>query len=173
MEIPIEEIVFLVNGVEHYLYGHVFEETEEAIQLASRFAIFNGEPGKTGGWYQKDTIKNRRVISTVDSKPTIDEAPENRSHDINVAITQFDIDLSALRFAGWKVAISNFSNLHAKFNYCCTMQIEDIKFFIEKQNLAEIYDHMMAVGRAWESADPKPVFKHEGEKEVWLRKLLI
>lgn len=167
MDIKIEEIVFLVNGVEHYLWGHVFEETPEALQVASRVAVFDGEPGKTGSWYQKDTIKSRRVISTVNS------VPEPASPPMLDSLTGLDRDLRTLFYAGWRIELFIPSSLHSKTVYSASMKIENHVFWIEKANLAELCEHVMIVGLGWEKADPKPVFRHDGDKQVWLRKLLI
>lgn len=173
MDIPIEEIVFLVNGVEHYLWGHVFEETDEALQIASRVAIFDSKPGKTGTWYQKDTIKSRRVISTVNSSIAVtNDAPATINQ--TERIIDLDADLMGLLRAGWKVETVIPSTLYPhKYNYSATLSIDGINFCIYKQGLLELYEHMMLITRAWDAADPKPEFRHEGEKEVWLRKLLI
>lgn len=170
MEIKVEEFIFLINGVEHYLWGHVFEETPEALQIASRVAIFDGQPGKTGQWYQKDTVKSRRVISTVNKQSDLPAPGPPATID---SLTGFDRDLRALHFAGWKIELFIPSSLHAKIVYSASMKIENHIFWLEKLNLAELYEHIMLIGIAWEKADPKPVFRHDGDKQVWLRKLLI
>lgn len=60
----IEMITTDYNGVNLVFFGHVFEETDQAILFSGKIPFVDGGPVKGGEWIRKDTIKQRLVIMT-------------------------------------------------------------------------------------------------------------
>lgn len=65
----IEMITTNYNGVVLLFFGHVFEETEDALLLSSKIPVVAGGPVKSGEWIRKETIKNREIVGRVDKCP--------------------------------------------------------------------------------------------------------
>lgn len=65
----IEMITTSYNGVTIIFFGHVFEETKDAVLLSAKIPIVAGGPVKGGEWIRRETIKHREIMGRVTKDP--------------------------------------------------------------------------------------------------------